>query len=736
MNIFAYSGKDLSLNLSDIAAEAVREIDLAGRKVSIYSGEHPLAVKAVESLAFCLQKLFKVKRYLDLHLHGGKVYAMNIMVRPTIFSEHIAEYMLHNDIKSLLIETVLTPRDLAVLLKGLTTRQTSLNAENALAAHLDRAGIKGVLVNSELGRKIFDDLPHFGFELAGGYTARQILGRFLGDNVANLARIYSLEKDEGALFLEKLGLDYRHGLVEYFIPEVFSAIKVAKIIDDVGRLSDNFREKATAGLADIEMRRSLENIYRLVSLHPDLSGLVKELKSLIDSNNISGAQDFPEYSALSEGLRQECDAGADSTQNTDDISEFSDLMERLIRTGRTDKAAESLAELMDALTNPELAARNKSLIKLQQALEICRRLGNEVLLEFLVRKSDEYLTRRQETFEFSELLIGVARICLADRRRRVMDLLCDILAKRRVKTGDVIAYDSLAVKKTLDDMNRPEIINGLICDLVTGPAECYASVRKILTTIGSEEAASALSRYISHESRQVRMQVLRVMSEMGKSSLRVCAAILKENANFERPFERRELPDDRWYIVRNAIFVLGTLKDEEACRILGVRLSDYDTRVRRAIISALEQIGGQKAADLLIVMAEDPDKEIRESAIIALGIIKEAQIIPELIDLADKQNTEIVHIITVLGRLGGESARTFLSRLLSDNELLAKYASGKSSRDEIRLAAVKALGQIGDSLALESIRSFKNNALQGGKTLFTTTKLHRVVDEILSQGRN
>jgi len=246
----------------------------------------------------------------------------------------------------------------------------------------------------------------------------------------------------------------------------------------------------------------------------------------------------------------------------------------------------------------------------------------------------------------------------------------------------------------------------------------------------------ALSNIISHESRQVRQNVLKIMAEMGKASLTVFSQILNNNEYFERAESRRELPDEKWYVVRNSIFVLGLLNDPEACRALRVRINDSDTRVRQAIVQALEKIAGEEACDLLLVLADDEDREIRESAIIALGLVGNPDMAPELIELANNRRSDIVCLINALGKLGGSEAKNFLGNLLIDQQLQSQFTSGRSSREDLKIATIRALGRIGDKESLKKIKKFSESLSTSQKILFGGSKLSKTAEEILSRYDN
>jgi HEAT repeat protein len=220
---------------------------------------------------------------------------------------------------------------------------------------------------------------------------------------------------------------------------------------------------------------------------------------------------------------------------------------------------------------------------------------------------------------------------------------------------------------------------------------------------------------------------------MGKASLIVFSRIVNDDNWFERDMGRQELPDNHWYLIRNSIFVLGTLRDPEAVAPLRLRISDNDIRVRREIVTALEKIGGEEAVDLLLLMAEDATHEIRESAVAGIGVIGTAEVVPMLTDLLNRNSSEALKVISVLGKLGGEDARAYLSRILNSEDDLTTISAGRHAKDDLRLAVVKALGAIGDRAAINQIREYRDSLSAAQKFLFKNSPLQRTISEILSK---
>jgi HEAT repeat protein len=307
-----------------------------------------------------------------------------------------------------------------------------------------------------------------------------------------------------------------------------------------------------------------------------------------------------------------------------------------------------------------------------------------------------------------------------------------LAGRRRLQDG-VTTYDSMTIKKAFENINQPEVISALVDELIKARAEDVAYVKSILIGIGSEEIAMALSHIISHPLRHVRQLSLKILAELGKNSLKVFSDMLVDDTWFERDKERHELPDARWYVIRNAIFVLGSLRDQGGIMALRLRINDQDIRIRREIISSLEKIGGEDSIDLLIVMAEDRDREIREAALGALGMVGTPEYAPLVIDLTKKNPTDSIRAVAALGKIGGTEARTFLGGLLEDEESLNNVAAGKVSREDLRAAIVRALGNIGDAESISKIRAFQGSLSAAQKLLMRGSTVQKAIAEVLSR---
>ncbi len=738
-----YSESELGTNLNELSHEIIRELYIAAKKVSVYSASHPLTLKAVGRPFFLLGKVFRFKKYFHLHVSSGNLYALNIKMRPSVFVEQILEYMMFLDIKDILFESTASVPQLTSFLDRFVRRLPTVDSQNLMEIYLEKNKIATVRVNSELGFMLFEKGRKFQGDVRADFSVRQIVGTILGDDFERLSDMLTYEGLDSEHYQNRFNHDYHPRLARYIIPEKISLQSTEHLTSLISeRLDEAFKKglMATPDSAPTEEIVRLQGYVLALNYHPDREIILNNLHLDLGRRGVPKdiySEMFPQTSILkmetSEKIDQFLDADFSSTSNSESPAEFETYFGRLLRTGQQGKAKSVISRLMEYLASDNLDLRRHALSHLRTVLSSYRQLTGAFLLDHIIGKIDEYVVLGKETYEFADLAWEVSQICLAEKKYESLAGLCTILSKRCQQTVGVHTYDSFAVRKALADLNRREILNQLMWELVEGQNTSFPHIKSILVAIGSEEVAFALSSIISHQSRQVRQFVLKILAEMGKAAVRVFTRIMEDNANFEREPDKKELPDARWYVVRNSIFVLGALNDKDGCAALRNRISDSDTRVRREIISALEKIGGDEAIDLLMILAEDSDREIREAAIITIGLVGTAEIVPELIDLALRRNSEIVKIIGVLGKLGGVPARKFLSNVLIDSQMQSTFTSNRSSREELRLATIKALGKIGDKESLETIKGFTDNLSASQKIFFGGSKLEKAADDILNR---
>lgn len=726
----------LKTSVNELVHAFVLELAMACKKLGIYGTGHPSGRIAVEKPFLVATRVFGFRAYLPLQAFRGQLYVCNIALKESVFSSQILQYMQVLDVTSLVLHREMSIREFTIFAERFVRKLRPDHPDYRLQDYLTRQGITCVDVNSQAGLVWFETQRQYRGDAEDDFSVRRILFDQLGDDPLRLAKLYDLPDRE----LLQTGIDFDASIVRYLLPEKVATLPPDHLRGAAESLARNIQALPQQTEDRTRLLDQYSSLFKLIELHPARERIVRSLddagihvgpgaRSEVQGDTSADRIRNQTAQRMEQLLEEQFAPGAERCETTP----FLDSFERLCKTGQQDTAVRTLRRLIDLLHDPQPLYRQRALQLLDAAVEQLTAGPDAPVLEALVLQVSRDLSERRDTFEYSELVRLLFARLHQQYRFDLMAQLTSALGSRRHTDNDVVVYDSIAVKKAFESINRPEIVSSLINELITAEHEKGAALRVTLTNLGSDEVALGLSRIIAHPIRQVRQQSLRILAELGKASLRVFSRILMDDTWFDRDPERHELPDAKWYTVRNSIFVLGSLRDPEGIVPLRLRISDRDIRVRREIVSSLEKIGGEDAIDLLGMMAEDHAREIRETAIAAIGVIGNAETAPMLIDLGRRSPVDLVRIVAVLGKLGGTESASFLTRLLEDDSELTSLAAGRVAKDELRTAVVRALGQIGSSTAIESIKRFQANQSSTQKIFLLNSPLGRVISDILSK---
>jgi len=173
------------------------------------------------------------------------------------------------------------------------------------------------------------------------------------------------------------------------------------------------------------------------------------------------------------------------------------------------------------------------------------------------------------------------------------------------------------------------------------------------------------------------------------------------------------LGDPRWYVVRNAVELLGEMRVTEAEDDLETLLEHRDDRVRTAAASALAKLGPGVAARGLRGVLRDAPEEVRERAAEAIALQRSGSV-DSLVRALDKEEDNRVQMamVTALGQLGTPHA----VEKLMDIARTEKGLLNKRRPTPMRVAAVHALGEVKTSSALAALQTLlrdKEKAVRG-----------------------
>jgi len=166
------------------------------------------------------------------------------------------------------------------------------------------------------------------------------------------------------------------------------------------------------------------------------------------------------------------------------------------------------------------------------------------------------------------------------------------------------------------------------------------------------------------------------------------------------------LGDNRWYVVRNAIDLLGEMRAAEAENALLDVVTHREERVRRSAATTLARLGTARSLQAIEKMATDPVPEVRSHAVQGLGSVKSPRAVSVLARALDRETDPEVQAV-ILAALGRQATDEAIARLTKAAEPDGRLFKRKPTA--LRLAAVQALAEANTPAALAALRRFADD---------------------------
>lgn len=244
----------------------------------------------------------------------------------------------------------------------------------------------------------------------------------------------------------------------------------------------------------------------------------------------------------------------------------------------------------------------------------------------------------------------------------------------RLDSTAPLAMDALA--PAFGEAHRATELITQIC--TCDPESLARFVMPLVVRLGGAIAPHLIEALGNEEDRNRRGRLVKALKAIGEPAY---------------PFIVDALRSPTWYVVRNALNVLGDIGTPDQVEAIGRGLAHSDPRVRRAAARALGKIGGPDAERLLVGAMTDKDAETQAEVLLCLGSMKAQSAIPGLAELArakllgtDEKVQELA--VTTLGQIGTDAVVPALGEILR-----AKSFFGGST-PVIRIAAARALSMI------------------------------------------
>ncbi|MBW3534320.1 MAG: HEAT repeat domain-containing protein [Gemmatimonadetes bacterium] len=257
----------------------------------------------------------------------------------------------------------------------------------------------------------------------------------------------------------------------------------------------------------------------------------------------------------------------------------------------------------------------------------------------------------------------------AHREARELDAVSDAV-ERLSRAGDASAV-ALARELAI-----PAVASHLVGRLgMARDDERRGELFEMAERLGGVMAPAVADALSGADDRSARRNFVEALVRLGEPGLRQAEAMLE---------------DSRWFVVRNAVAILGDVGGPRAVEHLTSTLAHEDPRVRRETLMGLARIGGDDAGMLVAGKLEDPDPEVRAAAAMAVGALRVERAqrsLQALLEGEDDPNV-LVQTLVALGQLGDPGAVVAIEK-----KAVGSFFSRPPT--PVRLAAYRALAAIG-----------------------------------------
>ena len=238
-------------------------------------------------------------------------------------------------------------------------------------------------------------------------------------------------------------------------------------------------------------------------------------------------------------------------------------------------------------------------------------------------------------------------------------------------------------------LTKPTLIRGIAVLLPRRP-ELRDPLQAVLLRLGPDGAEALIDLLTSSDSLTDRRAYLAALVKMRDAV----------------PTLIHLLGDNRWYVVRNAIDLLGEMRAAEAENALLEVVTHREERVRRSAATALARLGTLRSIQAVEKMATDAVPEVRSHAAQGLGSVKSPRAVGALARALDCETDPEVQAV-ILAALGRQATDEAVARLTKAAEPDGRLFKRKPTA--LRLAAVQALAEANTPAALAALRRFADD---------------------------
>jgi HEAT repeat protein len=213
---------------------------------------------------------------------------------------------------------------------------------------------------------------------------------------------------------------------------------------------------------------------------------------------------------------------------------------------------------------------------------------------------------------------------------------------------------------------------------------------RLCSTVGQTLAYPLIQRLCVAESLHARKTIAIALTSSGEAAIPAIIPMLK---------------DERWYVVRNMVTILGEIGSAETIGALQQTARHPEPKVRKEVIKSFLKINTPAIENSLISLIADENEDVVRQAIFSLGAIRSKTATRPLLDIVMTSDVFLKDLplkklaLVALGKIGDRQATAALMDLIGIRGWLAP-----GRWQELKIAVAKTLGHLGDETALPLLK--------------------------------
>lgn len=441
------------------------------------------------------------------------------------------------------------------------------------------------------------------------------------------------------------------------------------------------------GLRELTFKKGLsheelEEFLKITALDFEREVMDEDIVTLLWEKDFQNIQYIVDEAFLIDSEEEEYEAVAEKNIK-EQVTDVNDLM-RAYADGFQEEEFKGIAIV--PLTDKDLQTLVKELEK-----DTSDKIEKLVAILFEIVYQTEDKSDTEDVFTFLKYVI---EYCMKyGHVHTALDIMKE--AREVIDDPNISENDKKYMRMLFLYLGNEEIV-ALLAEFLDSGIEMEEGVFENLVVYFEKNAIEPFVKYLGEmKTIRARKNVIDALISLGKKDIQMLA---------------RKLDDQRWYVVRNIIYILRKIGDRRAIDYLLKTVRHGDIRVRKEVIKALGELGGHEVVQTLRECLDDPDVQVRTSAVKAFGNIGSEPAKKIALDkisdksFKDKGFEEKKEFFETIARWKDTEVFDFLVKVMK-----LKSFFNRSKILENKACAAYALGLLGNKDALPLLEKFKDS---------------------------